>query len=104
RIRGFHNFLNDSKPTSSLSSTATCIRSLSSVPFNRKKLEWSVLREELTRREHGEEGGINTTGLQPYNPYTLGHVLPMLRAAGFQKGDPIVTGCLKQMQSAVAKG
>jgi ATPase family protein associated with various cellular activities (AAA) len=107
RVNGFLQLLPDvpenlgKEAHVSLTSTATCIRSLALRPGLRwDPLDFVNLKKNITDRYPND---LTSAGLEKGNPYTLGQLVAALKMAGFQPDDPVVTGCLKQLREHVAE-
>jgi len=102
-VFGFNSYYGDDKKLSSLSSTATCIRSLFRWPrLKIDGLNWDALKTELVERHAGEN--LKTQGLENLNAYTVGQLLPMLKSVGFEAKDQIVIDSIAAATEAISDG
>lgn len=74
------------KPHLSISSTATCVRSLMASPLIGDGASYGKLLSDIEER-HSEEK-LNTRGLEHGNPYTLGQLLPAVRRMTVGGAEP----------------
>lgn len=78
----------------SIASTATCIKSLQFCPeFQpRDNADYTKIVDNLGERL--KANNLNTSGLHHGNPFTIGLLLPILRAININKSEPIVIACI----------
>lgn len=86
----------------SIASTATCLMSLDSSEYFRAKrnVTWAPLIDHLSARMLN--GNLQSSGLSPDNPFTIGLLLMALRAAGASSDSAIVRHCINVASSAVS--
>jgi hypothetical protein len=100
-IHGFKHLLND--PELSIVGSAFCVRSLHTNPafVRMPTVNYSNLITLLEQKH--SDGQFKTSGLLHGNPYTISHILPVLKLIGAKRDSDLVESCIEIAKAALRK-